>query len=567
MYFDALSAACVAAELSAALLGGRVQQVLLLDALTVGLEVYAHRQRHYLVLSAHSQYGRVGLVPHKLRRGVDKETPLLLLLRKYVRGACLSVVDHPPWERIICLTFDHPKWGTTDLVAEVMGRHSNVMLVGPACQILASVKSVGPPLSRRVVLPGKPYSPPPPQEKLPPDALTEYRLRQMLDSQTPETQAWRAMVANLRGVSPLLAREVMFRAVGRARARVGQVTQLTPLLEALEALLAPASEGGWQPSVARDAGGRVTVFAPYLVTHQGQPEPMPSFSAAMEAYVADQLSADPYAAAKRRLREVIRRAQGRLERKREAILQEAPGPDEADQLRRWGEWLLAYAHEVERGANQFVADTGDGSTITIPLDSELPAVENAQAYFARYRKVQRAAEETPARLREVGIGLDHLRQLETDLDLAASRPEIEEVRVALQDAGHLRAKRGARPRPKVPRAKPLQVESPDGWLIWVGRGSRQNDELTFSRAKADDWWLHARGVPGAHVIVRGEGREMPPATLQRAAELAAYYSRARDETNVSVDVTQRRYVRRIPGAAPGLVTYIHEETVRVAPRA
>jgi predicted ribosome quality control (RQC) complex YloA/Tae2 family protein len=301
------------------------------------------------------------------------------------------------------------------------------------------------------------------------------------------------------------------------------------------------------------------------VTHQGRPEPMPSLSAAMEAYVADQVSADPYAAAKRRLREVIQRAQGRLERRREAILQEAPDPEEADLLRQWGEWLLAYAHQVERGATHFVADTGDGSTITIPLDPELPPVANAQAYFARYRKIQRAAEEAPARLHEVQMGLDQLHQLETDLDLAASRPEIEEVRLALQDAGHLRAKRGTRPRPKVPRAKPLQVESPDGWMIWVGRGSRQNDELTFRRAGPDDWWLHARGVPGAHVIARGEGREMPPATLQRAAELAAYYSRARDEASVPVDVTRRRYVRRIPGAAPGLVTYTHEQTVPVAP--
>jgi predicted ribosome quality control (RQC) complex YloA/Tae2 family protein len=567
MYFDALSAACVAAELADMLLGGRVQQVLLPGDLTVGLEVYANRQRHYLVLSAHSQYGRVGLVPHKLRRGVDRETMLLLLLRKLVRGACLSEVDHPPWERIVCLTFDHPEWGTSDLVAEVMGRHSNVILVGPPSRILAAVKPVGPHLSRRVVLPGKPYTPPPPQEKLPPDALTEFRLRQMLDAQTPETQVWQALVANLRGVSPLLAREVVFRGLGQARARVGQVTQLAPLLEGLEELLAPASQAGWQPSVVRDTEGLVTVFAPYLVTHQGRPEPMPSLSAAMEAYVADQVSADPYAAAKRRLREVIQRAQGRLERRREAILQEAPDPEEADLLRQWGEWLLAYAHQVERGAKQFVADTGDGSTITIPLDPELPAVENAQVYFARYRKAQRAEEEAPVRLREVQMGLDQLHQLETDLDLAASRPEIEEVRVALQDAGHLRAKRGTRPRPKVPRAKPLQVESPDGWMIWVGRGSRQNDELTFRRARPDDWWLHARGVPGAHVIARGEGKEMPPATLQRAAELAAYYSRARDEAGVPVDVTRRRYVRRIPGAAPGLVTYTHEQTVRVAPHA
>jgi predicted ribosome quality control (RQC) complex YloA/Tae2 family protein len=571
MYFDALSAACIADELIERLLGGRVQQVVQPDDLSVGLEVYAERERHYLILSAHAQFGRVGLVSYKLRRGVDKETGLLVLLRKYVRGARLCEVHQPPWERLVRFAFEHPEWGRTDLYAEVMGRHANVILVGPPRRILDAVKHIGPHLSRRVVLPGRPYTPPPPQEKLPPDDLTEYRLQQILEAQAPDAQVWRALVANLCGTSPLLAREVVYRALGQPRARVEQVSRLSSLLEALGVLLEPVAEGGWQPSMVRDAEGQVAVFAPYPVTHRGEPEPVPSLSAAMEAYVADQASADPYAAAKRRLHEAIQRARGRLERRREAIQEDTPDPQQADQWRAWGEWLLAFAHQVERGAEQFVAEPGDGSTLTIPLDPQLSAVENAQAYFARYRKAQRAADEAPARLREVQVALDHLDQLATDLNLAANRPEIEEVRVALQDAGHLRARQGARARTPAPRARPLRVESSAGWLIWVGRSSRQNDELTFKRARSDDWWLHARGVPGAHVIVRGEGQarageELPPATLQRAAELAAYYSQARDEASVPVDVTRRRYVRRISGAAPGLVTYTHEQTLRVAPR-
>ncbi len=566
MYFDALSAACVADELTSALLGGRVQQALLLDELAVGLELYANRLRHYLVVSAHPQTGRVGLVSHKLRRGVEKETALLLLLRKYVRGAHLCEVHAPPWERIVRFTFEHPEWGPTHLLAEVMGRHSNVILVGLPSQILAAVKHVGPHLSRRVVLPGKPYEPPPLQDKLPPDALTEYRLQQILEAQAPEAQVWQALVTSLRGVSPLLAREAVYRAQGQARARVGQVARLAPLLGALGELLAPLAEGGWAPSVVRDAEGNVSVFAPYPVTHTGVSEPSPSLSAAMEAYYAAQASRDPYAAAKHRLREAIERARVRLGRRAEAIRHDAPDAEEADRWRTWGEWLLTYTHQVERGTESFEADLGDGSSLTIPLDPQLSAVENAQAYFVRYRKAQRAAEEAPARLGEVQVALDYLAQLETDLDLAASRPEIEEVRLALQDAGHLRAPQGTRSRPKIPRAKPLQVESPEGWQIWVGRSSRQNDELTFRRARPGDWWLHARGVPGAHVIIRDQGGEMPPATLQRAAELAAYYSRARDEARIAVDVTQRRYVRRIPGAAPGLVTYSHEQTLHVAPR-
>jgi predicted ribosome quality control (RQC) complex YloA/Tae2 family protein len=421
-------------------------------------------------------------------------------------------------------------------------------------------------MSRRVVLPGRPYEPPPPQEKLAPDVLTEYRLQQILEAQAPDAQVWRALVSNLRGVSPLLAREVAYRGLGRARARVKEVTRLAPLLGALEELLAPLAEGDWAPSVARDSEGDVAAFAPYALTHTDSSEPMPSLGEAMEGYVAAQAGRDPYAAVKRRLGEAIERARVRLSRRAKAVRQDAPRPGEADQWRTWGEWLLAYAHQVQPGAEHLVVEPGDGSSLTIPLDPQLSAVENAQAYFSRYRKAQRAEEEAPARMREVQVGLDHLDQLETDLELATDRPEIEEVRLALQEAGHLRARKAPRRQPKLPRARPLQVESPDGWEIWVGRGSRQNDELTFRRARPSDWWLHARGVPGAHVVVRDRGGEVPPRTLQRAAELAAYYSRARGEASVAVDATRRRYVRRIPGAAPGLVTYTHEQTLRATPR-
>jgi predicted ribosome quality control (RQC) complex YloA/Tae2 family protein len=164
----------------------------------------------------------------------------------------------------------------------------------------------------------------------------------------------------------------------------------------------------------------------------------------------------------------------------------------------------------------------------------------------------------------VTLSLQDLEQIETDLDLAANRPEIEEVRAVLVEAGYLRRKRGKRA--KGSRSRPLSLTSPDGLSILVGRNSRQNDEVTFQRAKGDDWWFHARGVPGAHVIVRAQGQPIPPDTIRCAAELAAYYSRSQGEADVAVDYTRRRQVRRIRGAAPGLVAYAGEQTIRVTPR-
>jgi predicted ribosome quality control (RQC) complex YloA/Tae2 family protein len=291
---------------------------------------------------------------------------------------------------------------------------------------------------------------------------------------------------------------------------------------------------------------------------------VPSLSQAIEVCTLAITSQDAYAAAKRPLREAIEAARARLERQRQALEESMSRAARAEQWREWGNWILTYAHSIGPRQGELVIETGDGEVLIIPLDRAKTAVENAQSYFARYRKAQRAAEEGPARLEEVVLSLQDLEQIETDLDLAASRPEIEAVRAMLVDGGYLKEKRGRRA--KAPRSQPLSLTSPDGLQVLVGRNSRQNDEITFRRAKGDDWWFHARGVPGAHVIVRTQGQPLPGDTIQYAAGLAAYFSRLREEADVAVDYTQRRQVRRIRGAAPGLVNYSGEQTVRVAPR-
>jgi predicted ribosome quality control (RQC) complex YloA/Tae2 family protein len=564
MYFDALTMACVVGDLRRTILNGRVQKVLLPDNLSVVLEVYAQHQRHYLLASAHAELGRLLLASEKPRRGVEKQTGLLLLLRKYARGAIVSAIEQPPFERILHLELDHPEWGCSELVVELMGRHSNIMLVDAAGRVLDAVKRVGPQLSpRRPILPGQPYTPPPPQAKLPPSDLTEHRLRQILASHESGTQVWRALVAGLKGTSPLLAREIAFRALGHPRVTIAQVERLTPLLNAVDELLAPLSDDRWQPTLVHE-GDKPVVYAPYPLTHRGVPVQVPSISQAIEEYTAASATADPYAGAKRPLREALAAARARLERRREALERSLRQTAEADRWREWGEWILAYAHTIEPGQAELVVYTLDDEVRIIPLDPDVSAVGNAQAYFDRYRKAQRAAEGVPARMEEAGLALRDLEQLATDLDLAASRPEIDEVRAALLDAGYMKPRKKKSVKPG--RSQPLTLTSPDGFPILVGCNSRQSDRVTFQRAKADDWWFHARGVPGSHVIVRSEGQSLPPDTIRRAAELAAYFSRSRDEADVLVDYTRRRHVRRIRGAAPGLVTYTQQQGIRVRPR-
>lgn len=567
MYFDALTMACVAGELRGTILGGRVQKIVLPDKLSVALEIYAQGRRHQLLISAHPEMARLHLASEKPRRGVDKETGLLLLLRKYARGAALSAIEQPPFERILRLELDHPEWGCTELVIELMGRHSNIMLVGAGERVLDAVKRVSTHMSpTRPILPGQAYNPPPPQAKLPPPALTEYQLRQIMGAAEDGMQVWRLLVQGLQGMSPLLAREIAHRALGHPRAAVASVERLSPILDTIGEMLSPLDTGNWQPSVVLD-GERPVVYAPYRISHRGQALAMPSMSNAIEAYTAAAASIDPYAAARRSVQEVIATARARLESKRDSLESSLRKAADADKWRQWGEWILTYAHAIVPGQKELVAEPGDGQVLLIPLDASKGPAENAQAYFTRYRKAQRAAKGGPTRLRKAELEILDLDQLETDLALAASRPEIDAIRAILTQAGYARAKHSrARRSSKTSPARPLSTISPDGMTIIVGRNSRQNDDVTFRMANGDDWWFHARGVAGAHVIVRAGGKPLPQRTIERAAELSAYYSGSRDESSVAVSYTLRRHVRRIRGAAPGLVTYSREQTIQVAPR-
>jgi predicted ribosome quality control (RQC) complex YloA/Tae2 family protein len=566
MYFDALTMAAVADELRAQILGGRVQKVLLPNDLSIGMEIYAHRERRYFLASAHPEHARLHLTAEKLRRGTGKTTPLLLLLRKYVRGGRIAAIEQPPFERVLHIGVQHPE-GNTTLIVEVMGRYSNIVLVaeeGGCAQILECVKRVGPEMSRyRTILPQHFYVPPPPQSKLDPTDVTELRLRGILADASPESLIWRALVGGIGGVSPLVAREVVYRATGEAEAAVSQMTKISPLLETFQEMLMPVWEHRWQPCVVKQ-GEQMMAFAPYPLTQYGDWGEVESVSQAVEAYYGQMVGEGAYAAAKRIVREAVVRARDRVRRKQEALERSRVSQAQVEELRLKGEMTLAYAHCIEPGQQELTAPLGPNEPpLLVVLDPRLSPVENAQRYFERYKKAKSAAEEIPALLQRAELEMRYLDQLETDLDLAANRPEIQEVEASLAEAGYIREKRRKQ---KVGRSQPLTVNSQDGLLILVGKNSRQNEEVTFRRAAPDDLWLHVRGAPGAHVIVKTGGREVPEATLRQAAQLAAYYSQARGSIRVAVDYTERRYVRSIKGAAPGLVSYTQEKTIRIAPR-
>ncbi len=565
MYFDSLTTAAVADELREKMLGGRLQRVVQVDGLSLGLEIFADGIRHQLLASADPQHPRLHLVDFRLRRGIEGTPPLLQLARKYLRGARLTQVEHPPFERLLSIAFSGPE-GEVTLLMELIERRANLILLR-GNRILDAAQRVGPDMNRyRTVLPGQPYVPPPAQPKLDPTDVSELALRQLLATAEPSRMVWRVLVAGVSGISPLFAREVVFRATGDVRTPAGACDRISPLLEALLDALIPYWEHDWQPTVILGPDGAVTAFAPYPLTHLGRPEPSDSISLALTQYYRQVFGTTPYQAAKAPLLAALEAALQRINRRRDALLRQAPDPSMLEELRKKGELVLAYSSSICPAQTELQAQYDmDAPPLVVRLDPKLSPVANAQALFRDYEKGRRAAADVPKRLAAIDLEIAYLNQLAADLELAENWPEIDEVREALSAAGFLTGPPPARPRGRA--AGPARVVSEDGMTIWVGRNGRQNEEVTFRRAAPDDLWLHARGVPGGHVIVKTGGRPAGENTLRQAARLAAWYSAARGEAQVPVDIVPRRQVRRAAGgkARPGMVTYVGEKTMRVEP--
>ncbi len=548
--FDAVALAAVADELNEKVLHGRVQEIVQLDALTFGFEIHAQHARRYLYVSAHPDQARVHLVSKKVRGSGQTPSPLLLRLRKLAENAFLASITQLPNERVLKIQFDHSQEGLATLVIETIGRYSNIILVDAEGVVIDALKRVSSQINRaRVILPKRTYAPPPPQSKLSPSSFQTSDVTKVLTEHRGALLG-PVLVRTIAGVSPLLAREIAFRVQGKTDAACDPARS-QELVKALEEL----SHSPWQPTLAFEEG-EPAAFAPYSLTHLSDTRTFDSMSAAIEAFYG---APESYAAAKEPLRAQIAEARDRLARKREALVQSLPSEEEVERLRISGEMVLAYAARTQPGQTSVAAETESG-VVDIPLDPKITPVENAQKYFKDYHRSKDALERVPALLQAAEVEVEYAEQMLNDLELAENRSEIDAVVQAAREAGLLIETRS---RPRALESGPRSYTSRDGLTILVGKNARQNEEITFRRAGPEDLWLHARNVPGAHVVILRAG-QVPESTVVEAAQIAAYYSQARGETNVDVVVAPRRNVHRLRGGKAGMVTVRGERSIVVS---
>ncbi|MCS7236276.1 MAG: NFACT RNA binding domain-containing protein [Armatimonadota bacterium] len=513
-------------------------------------EVVLHTDRGVLLLSADPTWARVHFVRH--RPPHPSPSPVVDLLRARLVGARLVDVHQPPFERVLELHLQAAD-GAYRLVAEPIPKHANLLLVHDG-RVVGLARPAAAARSRlRPLAPGSPYQPPPADPRPKPGEAGAGDLLNCL--QRAAQPVWKGLLGCVAGVGPLLAYELAGR-TGDPEASRCEPERAEALARLLDELQERVVAGRFDPRVYGPEQAPVA-FAPFpYACLQHLPAAPASMSEAVERVAGPRSEA---ARLEARRQALLGRIRAMLQRKSTAVEQvqaELAEAGQADRLREWGTLLLAYAHQVPRGVPSARLAGYQGETVEIPLDPARGPVEKAQELFRRARKLQAASQTLPQRLRSLQQELQALEDLQVQAECARTHEELDEVEAELA---------GSRPRRAPPARAGPRTFTVDGFTVLVGRSNRENERVTFEMAGPQDLWFHARGIPGAHVVLKTAGRAPSEQTLERVAAVAAYYSAARTATSVDVDCTERRWVRKLAGAAPGRVTYRAERTLRVRP--
>ena len=579
MAFDAITLTALMPELEG-LIGNRVVRVHQPSPLEIVITMRGQQGNVRLFISAHPERARVHLTTASYTNPAQPPN-FCMYLRRHLEGSRLERLTRPESERIIHFHFaGRDELGDERellLIVETMGRHSNIIVVNSKDNtIMAAIKPITPTMSRyRQVLPGLLYKSPPPQNKLHLSDLTEldFYSRLAKEGQRPA----KALLSTVAGLSPKWAEELVARAQlpESLNVRTASRSELVPLWQEITALREKLLEANFEPMIYFENQGQAVAVAVAplpLVRYARLPvKHFPTMSAALDYYFGAKEKEMQFAALYQSLSTKLRHEIERVEKKRSLHIEAFQSAGKADRYRKFGELLLAHAYQLPTllGQTEVKLEDWDNpeAEVLVPLDPALTPVENAQRYFHRYTKAKKTRTVARRQKKRDEAELAYLESVLVALEEASTLPDLEEIKIELENEGYIKKKTThRRKQDKVPPESEPHAFIIGNYKVLVGRNNRQNDRLTLRQAQDDDIWLHTKNIPGSHVIIRCPDGQLPPENvLLTAAHLAAHYSRARGSSNVPVDYTRRRHVRKPSGARPGFVIYDHQRTIYVTP--
>lgn len=571
MAFDGIVIANLVQELNQTILNTKISKIAQPEADELLLTCKGANGQHRLLLSASASLPLVYLTAENKPSPMTAPT-FCMVLRKHIANGRIVGIKQPHMERIIHFEIEHlDEMGDLckkTLIIELMGKHSNIIFCQEDGTIIDSIKHIsGMMSSLREVLPGKPYFIAATQEgKQNPLEVSQDQVLSAISGK-PETLA-RVTYFSFTGISPLAAQEIAYRACMDADAPVASFSpeQLQHFANHFCWFMDEVSEGRFRPQIIRKGKEPIEFSSMPLTLYQNyESTEYASISQVLEIFYAEKNVYTRIRQKSSDLRRITSTALERSQKKYQLQEKQLRDTEKREKYKIYGELIQAFGYGLEEGTKSLTAENyyDENKPITIPLDPELSALENAKKYFERYGKLKRTYEALSVQIQETKAEIDHLESIQTALDIAVSAEDLVQIRDELTEFGFI--KKGYRQKKSSVKSKPFHYRSSDGYDIYVGKNNYQNEELTLKFATGNDWWFHAKGIPGSHVIVKSRNEELPDRVFEEAGKLAGFYSKGRDSEKLEIDYLQKKNIKKPNGSAPGFVVYYTNFSLTIHP--
>lgn len=559
MAFDGITIANIVHELNRNLLDGRINKIAQPETDELLLTIKTPGGQRRLSISASASLPLIYLTEG------NKPSPMTapnfcMLLRKHINNGRITKIWQPKLERIIHFEIEHlDELGDLckkELIVEIMGKHSNIIFCNEDGTIIDSIKHVSSQMSSvREVLPGRTYFIPDTMEKSDPLSVSFAEFQRVLTEKPMPLS--KAVYTSFTGISPVVAEEICYLSGIDSSLTPRELSEdlLTHLYRQFTLYFEEVSAGHFSPAIYYH-GAEPKEFSALPLTHFSQyiRKEYDSISRLLEDYYAEKNTLTRIRQKSVDLRRVVQTALERNRKKYDLQAKQLRDTENREKFKVYGELIHTYGYNLEPGAKKLEAlNYYTNEMITIPLDSTKTPQENALKYFEKYNKQKRTFEALTSLIEETRDDISYLESVSNALDIALSEDDLTQIKEELIESGYIRRK-FTKKKVKI-TSKPFHYLSSDGYHIYVGKNNLQNEELTFHFASGNDWWFHAKGIPGSHVIVKTNGEELPDRTFEEAGKLAAYYSKNRGSEKIEIDYIEKRHVKKPKGGKPGFVVY------------
>ncbi len=576
MSYDGMVTHSIVAELNALILGGKIDKIYQPENDEIILSVRTFNGSYRLLLSASASNARVHLT--EVARENPMTPPMLcMLMRKHLQGNKIIKISQFGFDRIIRIDLEgRNELGdlcVKSIITEIMGRHSNIILIDDKNKILDSAKHVDFTVSAvRQILPGLIYEAPPPQEKLLPHDFSVLDLLRKLDNSPDDTLLDKFLLSSFMGMSPLLAREIVYRFTGNTTVCKSEVNTAA-FLTYVQGFLEDICADKYEPTLVTDPDDHKPFsFSCVKLTQYengGIIETSFSISKIIDSYYEKRSIREHINQRSNALCKLVKNNIDRCEKKLVLHRENLEKSKNRDKYKIYGDLITANIYQLSQGMKEFETEnyySENLENIKIPLKEEYTPAQNAQRYYKLYSKAKMTEMFSAKQIEEAQTELYYLESVLSSLEKIETPAELSEIKDELADGGYV-PKVKSKLKKYQKKTEPMKFTSSDGFEILVGRNNKQNDELTIKMAYSTDIWLHTKNIPGSHTIIRTlGGKEVPDRTIVEAAQIAAFYSRAQNSSKVPVDYTAVKNVKKPNGAKPGMVIYDHYNTIYVEPK-